>query len=76
MGDVEDPEIYCAGPILDWQRSEYGRWCKEHCVPDSITFSTGVDVNSYGYICTVFGDLPEIMYTFHQLKWSGNVKFN
>ena len=26
MGDVEDPEIYAAGPIIDFEQSEKGRW--------------------------------------------------
>ena len=26
MGDVDDPEIYAAQPIWEWQKSERGQW--------------------------------------------------
>ena len=29
MGDVEDPEIYVAGPLFDWQQTEKGKWIME-----------------------------------------------
>ena len=29
MGDVEDPEIYCAEPIYQWQQTPAGKWCME-----------------------------------------------
>ena len=32
MGDVEDAQIYAAGPLMDWQHSESGRWVMEHAL--------------------------------------------
>jgi hypothetical protein len=32
MGDVEDPDVYAAGPLLDWQKSAAGAWVMEHAV--------------------------------------------
>lgn len=32
MGDVEDPDLYAAEPILAWQESEAGQWVMEHAV--------------------------------------------
>ena len=26
MGDVEDPYLYAAFPISDWQKTEHGAW--------------------------------------------------
>jgi hypothetical protein len=75
MGDVEDPEIYCAGPIWDWQQSEYGRWCMEHST-EQPSYHINHDYNTYGYKCAVWGKLTEQDYTFHQLKWTGYVNFN
>jgi hypothetical protein len=75
MGDVEDPEIYCAGPIWDWQQSEYGQWCMENCIPDSIVYDIVMDYNTYGYKCTIRGTMEDKMYTFHQLRWSNYVDF-
>lgn len=30
MSDVEDPEIYVAQPIYDWQQTEHGKWVMKH----------------------------------------------
>ena len=75
MGDVEDPEIYAAQPLWEWQQSEYGQWCMDNCV-ETPSWNMSHDYNSYGYKCMVFGKLTEQDYTFHQLKWAGNVNFN
>ena len=32
MGDVEDPDIYVAAPIWEWQQSDAGRFIMEHAV--------------------------------------------
>ena len=75
MGDVEDPEIYCAGPIWDWQQTEYGKWCMENST-EKPSYNIGHNPITYGYQCTVWGLLTEENYTYHQLKWSDRVNFN
>jgi len=32
MGDVEDPYLYAAFPISEWQQTEHGRWVMENVV--------------------------------------------
>lgn len=32
MGDVEDPDLYAAEPLWQWQNSEQGKWVMEHAV--------------------------------------------
>jgi hypothetical protein len=32
MGDVDDPDLYAAQPLWDWQESEQGKWVMEHAV--------------------------------------------
>ena len=75
MGDVEDPELYAASPIWDWQQTEYGKWCMEHST-EQPSFRIDTDYNTYGYKCSIYGMLSETDYTFHQLKWLGYVNFN
>ena len=75
MGDVEDPEIYCAGPIWDWQQTEYGKWCMEHST-EQPSYRIDHDYNTYGYKCIVYGNLTEQDFVFHQLKWLSHVNFN
>lgn len=30
MGDVEDPDLYVAQPIYEWQQTEQGKWVMKH----------------------------------------------
>ena len=32
MGDVEDPDLYAAQPLWEWQESQEGKWIIEHAV--------------------------------------------
>lgn len=75
MSDVEDPEIYAAQPIWEWQKTDYGQWCMEHCV-ETPSFIIGPSAYDYQYRCTVYGQLTEENYTFHQLRWSNYVGTN
>jgi hypothetical protein len=75
MGDVEDPELYAAEPLWNWQQTEYGKWCMEHCI-ETPSWRMQTDHVTYGYKCIVWGELTAQDYTFHQLKWSNHVNFN
>lgn len=43
MGDVEDPDLYAADPLLKWEKSEVGQWVMNnayetptwHRIPDT-----------------------------------------
>lgn len=67
MGDVEDPEIYCAQPIYEWQKTDAGRWVMEHCADPIYNFRP--DPNTYGYRVVLSGQLDEKDATFFTLKW-------
>ena len=68
LGDVEDPEIYAAGPLMEWQNSEKGQWCMENCI-DAPYYSIMQDYNSWGYTIKIVGDLTEQDYTYFTLRW-------
>jgi hypothetical protein len=69
IGDVEDPEIYAAGPLIDWQKSEKGSWVMEHAV-ESPVWHRMIDHSSFGYCFVIRAKLKDVDYTFYQLKWS------
>jgi hypothetical protein len=71
MGDVEDPEIYCAQPIYEWQQTDAGQWVMEHCADPTYNFVP--DPYTYGHRVVLTGELEEKDATFFTLKW-GNVK--
>ena len=33
MGDVEDPDLFVAEPIYQWQQTEAGKWIMENSLP-------------------------------------------
>jgi len=67
LSDVEDPELYAAGPLWDWQQTDYGKWVMDHA--DDPTYHVHPDPMTYGYRIAVTGLLEEQDYTFFMLKW-------
>jgi len=74
MGDVEDPYLYAAFPISEWQQTEYGQWVMKHAVEEPVFFCDP-DPVSMGYRVSIMGELEEKDYTFFKLKW-GNCAEN
>lgn len=48
MGDVEDPDLYAAQPLWEWQQSEQGKWVMEHAV-ETPCWNRMADTFNYGY---------------------------
>ena len=68
LGDVEDPEVYAAGPLMEWQESEKGQWCMENCIAAPY-YTIMQDYGSWGYTIKIVGDLTEKDYTYFTLRW-------
>ena len=48
MGDVDDPDLYAAQPLYEWQQTEFGQWVMKHAA-DTPTWHRYADPMSYGY---------------------------
>lgn len=68
MGDVEDPYLYAAFPISDWQKTEMGKWVMEN-IEGEATFHVTADYNTYGYRVVITGNLNPKAETFFRLKF-------
>jgi hypothetical protein len=68
MGDVEDPDLYAAEPLLEWQNSEMGQWVMERAV-DTPEWHRHADLVTYGYQFSIVAKLKDVDYTFWVLKW-------
>ena len=68
MGDVEDPYLYAAEPIYQWQQTEKGKWVMEHAL-DKPVFHCLPNPELYGYRVVISGDLSPKDQTFYFLKW-------
>jgi hypothetical protein len=68
MGDVEDPYLYAAFPIGEWQKTEHGQWCMEHAIGES-SFWCNADPNTWGFRVEIVGELNEHDLTYFKLRW-------
>lgn len=68
MGDVEDPEIYAAQPLYEWQQTVKGQWVMKNC-PDP-KYSVRMDPGLYGYKIEVWGDVEDKLAVEYLLKWN------
>lgn len=48
MGDVEDPDLYAAEPMINWEKSEQGQWIMRNAA-DTPTWHRIADPMTYGY---------------------------
>ena len=68
MGDVEDPDLYAAQPLHDWQESESGQWVLAHAV-ETPFWHRVVNPYSYGWKYYIIARLREQDQTYWALKW-------
>jgi hypothetical protein len=68
MGDVDDPEIYAAGPIWDWQQTDMGKFVMEHSVGPP-TFQSQIDSSVFGYRFVIIAELEQKKLSEFYLRW-------
>lgn len=69
MGDVEDPDLYAAQPIYEWQETDAGKWVMEHAVEKPFWHRV-VDPNTYGWKYYIIARLKEQDQLFFKLKYT------
>jgi len=67
MGDVEDPELYAAQPLYEWQQTKQGQWVMENCADPQYIIRP--DVNTFGHKIIVHGELEDQLATEYLLRW-------
>ena len=70
MGDVEDPELYAAAPILEWEKSEKGQWLAKNS-KQQMEYIVRPNAETYGWMVLIFAWLEEQDLTYFKLKWGG-----
>ena len=68
MSDVDDPELYAAFPIAEWQKTEKGQWVMKHSIDP--TFHINVDPVSYGYVISITAHITPVRWTEFCLRFS------
>jgi hypothetical protein len=67
MGDVEDPELYAAQPLYEWQQTEQGQWVIEHC--EDPRYIVQPDDCNRGHRIIVYGQVEDQLATEYLLRW-------
>jgi hypothetical protein len=76
MGDVDDPDLYAAQPLWEWQESEMGKWVMARAVDTPEWHRQNHQFLLWGYEYIVVAKLKDTDYTFWQLKWGLTVDTN
>ncbi len=67
MSDCEDPEIYVAQPIYEWQQTEHGKWIMEH--GKDPTYHLHADPITYGYMVSITAHIKPKHWTEYCLRF-------
>jgi hypothetical protein len=68
VGDVDDPEIYAAGPIWDWQQSDAGQFIMKNSV-DKPEWCRHMDHAVYGHQYAITAELEAKKLSEFYLRW-------
>ena len=68
MGDVEDPDLFVAQPIWEWQQTEKGKYIMENSRPEPMWLRS-IDHTTYGYLYTIKAYLTPKQLTYWKLKY-------
>ena len=49
VGDVEDPDLYAAEPMWQWQQTDAGKWVMENCIDDVPVWNRYLDTHGMGH---------------------------
>jgi len=71
VGDVDDPDIYAASPICDWQQTDAGKFVMEHAI-ETPSYHQGLDYNSFGYRYAIVAELEAKKLSEFYLRWGKN----
>ena len=67
MGDVEDPELYAAQPLYEWQQTEQGQWVMTNCTDPQYIIRP--DINTFGHKIIIHGEVEDQLATEYLLRW-------
>lgn len=71
MGDVEDPYLYAAFPISEWEKTEEAKYIKQHVPEGELVFYCDSDPNNWGFRIRIYAPLTGPALTYYNLKYLG-----
>jgi hypothetical protein len=71
MGDVEDPDLYAAEPLYNWEKSEVGQWVMERSTEVPM-WKRYIDPHSFGHKYMITATFEEKTLTEYYLRWGND----
>lgn len=68
LGDVEDPDLFAAHSLWEFERSEKGQWVMAHALETPV-WQRQIDYMLYGYKYQIAARLTEQNITYFLLRW-------
>jgi len=68
MGDVEDPDLFAAQPLWEWQQTDKGKFIMDNAVEPPI-YNKTVDHTMFGYKFAIKAKLTEKKLSEMYLRW-------
>jgi hypothetical protein len=67
MSDVEDPDLWAAQSLWEWEKSEKGSWVMENT--HEPTWNRNIDYAMSGWVYTITTKMDDYQYTYYKLKY-------
>lgn len=71
VGDAEDPDLYAAEPMWNWEQSEQGKFVMKHAV-NTPEWHRHIDYQSYGHQYAIVAELEAKKLSEFYLRWGKN----
>ena len=68
VGDAEDPDLYAASPMIEWEKSAAGRWIMKNSMPTP-SWHREIDHVTWGYKYHIRAYLSPEQLTYFKLKY-------
>lgn len=66
---IEDPVVYAAEPLIEWEKSEVGKWVLNHSITVPVWHYSKSDIDQLGYKFYITAELEEADAVFFKLKY-------
>lgn len=68
IGDCEDPYLYAAGPVSEWERTEEAEYVKAHST-QQLVFYCDASAEMFGFVIRIYAELEGEALTYYRLKY-------
>ena len=73
VSDVDNPDLYAADPMVNWERSEPGKFVMTHSVSTPAWYRH-LNYETYGYQYVIIAELDSKKLSEFYLRWGDDVR--